>query len=181
MSVLVLLVVASVAVGSHGYCTNQLECFKSKLFNFNGPPEDYYNISIFADGGGQNLYNAVSFGDFNNDFRTDIIAVDANGLNVYLWNNQSSSDTTNVDSFERSFSDSCASNSTGILLSTLVGEFRRFQPRRQAGLHNLLPDGDIWAVYHLHSVIRIGIEFHATYKCLHCGSSTALPRRSQDV
>lgn len=104
-----------------GYCTTELSCFKSKLFNFNSPPEAYYNVSIFAAGASQNLYNAISFGDFNNDFRTDIIAVDANGINVYLWNNQSSTSANSiVGSFDKNFSDSCASNSTGIILSTMA-------------------------------------------------------------
>jgi hypothetical protein len=51
-------------------CTNELSCFKSKLFNFDSPAEEYYQaVNIFTNQNSQTQYNAISFGDFNNDFR----------------------------------------------------------------------------------------------------------------
>lgn len=50
------------------YCTDSVSCFKSKLFNFDSPPENFYEVSIFGSEA-PSVYNAMSFGDFNNDYR----------------------------------------------------------------------------------------------------------------
>lgn len=51
-------------------CVNQLQCFKSKLFNFDSPPENFYpGITIFSDKGQQSQFSSMSYGDFNNDYR----------------------------------------------------------------------------------------------------------------
>jgi hypothetical protein len=48
-------------------CTNSLSCFKTKLFNFDSPPSEYYqNVTMFANYT-TNQIVASAYGDFNND------------------------------------------------------------------------------------------------------------------
>lgn len=57
-------------------CIDCSSCFVKKLFDFSFPEEKVYSISLNKDPG--SLSNVImGYGDFNNDLRTDYIALNA--------------------------------------------------------------------------------------------------------
>ena len=47
-------------------CNDKLNCFKTKLFNFNSPKKGLYPIKTITDHP-DNSYSVLAYGDFNND------------------------------------------------------------------------------------------------------------------
>jgi len=66
-------------------CNDNSQCFLKKLFDFSYPQEGVYSISL---GNSQDTMNNQirSYGDFNNDLRTDYVAIDNSGnILVYIY------------------------------------------------------------------------------------------------
>ncbi len=55
-------------------CTDKSSCFIKKLFDFNYPAENLYNITLNNQTIPSN-YIIMGYGDFNSDLRSDYIAL----------------------------------------------------------------------------------------------------------
>lgn len=67
-------------------CTDNSACFVKRLFDFNYPPENLYNITLNNATVPSN-YIIMGYGDFNNDLRSDYVALKpaTNSLNIYYY------------------------------------------------------------------------------------------------
>jgi hypothetical protein len=64
-----LLLIATLSTPITAYCTDQLSCFKSKLFNFNFPPESIHSLTDITNTKNLGSINIMAYGDFNNDLQ----------------------------------------------------------------------------------------------------------------
>ena len=70
-------------------CTDASSCFIKRLFDFNYPQENVYNIALNKDP--NSLNNVVlAYGDFNNDLHSDYVALDTNTGDLLVFFYQSS-------------------------------------------------------------------------------------------
>lgn len=69
-------------------CTDLSSCFLKKLFDFNYPEENVYNISLSTDPNSLNN-RVLGYGDFDNDLYADYVALDSkNNLLIFSYQNQ---------------------------------------------------------------------------------------------
>lgn len=90
MKITVIIALALMLISSLA-CTDRSNCFLKKLFDFNYPEENVYNISLSYNSNSLNN-RVLGYGDFNNDLYADYVAVDENNsLLFFYYQNQGDS------------------------------------------------------------------------------------------
>ena len=86
MKLISILVMVLLTYHAHCRCSDSSSCFIKKLFDFSYPEEGVYKVTLNTNPTSMN-YQILGYGDFNNDLRTDYVALGAGGLDIYYYVN----------------------------------------------------------------------------------------------